>query len=180
MPTSGNNIKFKQGLQQNFNSATKDADTIYFTTDTHRIYVGNEKYAADVPVGNVLPVTSTLNDMFILQTSNTYSLYISDGTNWHSLSELSNQQFTALRQELEATATNLTTTYETSMQNLSTQYTTELNTMLASAQAAINQVQLVTGPFYIQDEKNNKNYACNLKINSSGEPIMQYEEIVGE
>lgn len=180
MPTSGNNIKFKHGTQQTFDSATKNMDTLYFTTDTHRIYVGNNKYAVDIPVGNILPVTSTLNDMFILQTNNIYSLYISDGTNWHSLSELSNQQFTALRQELETTVANLTTTYETSMQNLSIQYTTELNTMLTSAQAAINQIQLVTEPFYIQDEKNNKNYACNLKINSSGEPIMQYEEIVGE
>ncbi len=41
-------VNFKQGLQENYDGiAEKDKDTLYFTTDTQKIYLGNTCYAGN-------------------------------------------------------------------------------------------------------------------------------------
>lgn len=40
MPTAKTQIKFKYGLQENYTKLTaKDANTLYFATDTQRLFV---------------------------------------------------------------------------------------------------------------------------------------------
>ena len=41
MPNKDSIIQFKFGLQTNFNTLSKDPNTIYFTTDEQRFYVGD-------------------------------------------------------------------------------------------------------------------------------------------
>ena len=54
MPT--NNVQFKRGTMAAFaNVATKDPNTIYFITDTNRIYVGDSEYSRPVLYGNAAP-----------------------------------------------------------------------------------------------------------------------------
>jgi glutamate 5-kinase len=38
-------ISFKRGTQAQFNAATKNADTLYFTTDTNRLFLGDKPIA---------------------------------------------------------------------------------------------------------------------------------------
>lgn len=46
MPSAGQQVKFKFGTQAAFNSATKNDNTIYITTDTQQMYVGNKLIGA--------------------------------------------------------------------------------------------------------------------------------------
>lgn len=41
MPTAKNEVKLKFGTKEKYTSATKNADTVYFITDTHQIFVGS-------------------------------------------------------------------------------------------------------------------------------------------
>lgn len=41
MPTAKNEVKLKFGTKEKYASATKNADTVYFITDTHQIFVGS-------------------------------------------------------------------------------------------------------------------------------------------
>lgn len=46
MPTSNQNVIYKYGTQSAYDALTqKDDNTIYFITDTHRIYVGSSEYS---------------------------------------------------------------------------------------------------------------------------------------
>lgn len=180
MPIVGNEIHFKYGLQETFNDITKDINTLYFTTDTKRIYLGNNAYGSNIETGNALPLSHPAGQIFVLNSSGHYMLYFSDGINWHSLSELDEQQFDELKTELQATATSLQNTYRNSMETLSNQYTSELDNALERVNSAIENMSLVSGPFYIVDNTNNKTYNCNIVISSEGTPELLYEEFGGE
>lgn len=54
---------------------------------------------------------------------------------------------------------------------------TGANTAAATANAAAEAVSVVTGPFFIVNEKNGKTYNCNIVIKSNGKPAMVYEEM---
>lgn len=48
MPTNNQKIKFKFGTQESYDAiVTKDANSVYFITDTKRIYVGDIEYTDD-------------------------------------------------------------------------------------------------------------------------------------
>lgn len=42
------NVLFNQLTQQSFNEINKDANTLYFTTDTHRLYLGTKLYSGNI------------------------------------------------------------------------------------------------------------------------------------
>ena len=48
----------------------------------------------------------------------------------------------------------------------------------ATANAAAEAVAVVTGPFFIVNEANSKTYNCNIVIQSTGKPVLAYEEMV--
>lgn len=86
MPT--NNVKFKRGTMAAFaNVATKDPNTIYFITDTNRIYVGDSEYSRPVLYGNAAPSnTMPQGTLYIREiTENNITrqqLYYSNGSTW--------------------------------------------------------------------------------------------------
>lgn len=103
MPTTNNEVHFKHGLKANFNQATKNADTLYFATDTQELYLGDQRYCGNIGVGSTLPLTPYEGEMFILNQNGNYNLYICDGTDWYSTTALTEQQFAAYRQEVDNT-----------------------------------------------------------------------------
>lgn len=63
MPTTGNAIKFKAGLKANYIAlSTKDADTLYFCTDTQQLFIGNVEYTRPVTQGAGAPTAATATD----------------------------------------------------------------------------------------------------------------------
>ena len=179
MPITGSEIRFNFGIQESFNNITKDGNTIYFTTDTKRIYLGNDMYGGSIEMGNTLPVSHIAGQMFVLNSSGHYMLYFSNGTVWHSLSELDEQQFDELKTELQTTATTLQTSYQTSLNELSNRYSAELDSALEEVDAAIEAASIVTAPLYIANNKDNKTYNCNIVISAEGKPQFLYEETTG-
>lgn len=57
MPSNGQTIKFLYGVQANFDKiqASLDANTVYFITDTQRLYVGDKEYTRPVLSGAGAP-----------------------------------------------------------------------------------------------------------------------------
>lgn len=86
MPT--NNVQFKRGTMAAFaNVAAKDPNTIYFITDTNRIYVGDSEYSRPVLYGNAAPSnTMPQGTLYIREiTENNITrqqLYYSNGSTW--------------------------------------------------------------------------------------------------
>lgn len=56
MPTAKNEVKLKFGTKANYTSATKNADTVYFITDTNQIYIGNKLVSSKAYSGSSVPV----------------------------------------------------------------------------------------------------------------------------
>lgn len=82
MPSANNLIQFKYGLQTNFDKlAARDTNTIYFTTDTQRLYVGDIEYSRPVQQGTELP-TGFQPPQSLFYKTDTEELYLSDGTKW--------------------------------------------------------------------------------------------------
>ena len=49
MPTVNQNVQFKAGLQSNYELLdVKDLNTLYFCTDTQRMFVGETEYSRPV------------------------------------------------------------------------------------------------------------------------------------
>jgi hypothetical protein len=48
-------LSIKKGPQSGYDALVKDDNTIYFTTDTHRLYIGNIEYTND---NNIIEVLS--------------------------------------------------------------------------------------------------------------------------
>ena len=90
MPTTNSNIQFKYGQQTAFNSATKDASTIYFITDTNRLFVGESEYTRPVQHGAELPASKIpANSLFVKEIGTVRELYYSkDGTAWEAIAYL--------------------------------------------------------------------------------------------
>ena len=178
MPITNNEIHFKHGLKDDFDLATKNADTLYFITDTQELYLGSQKYCGNIGVGSTLPQQQYQGKMFILNQNNNYSLYISDGTTWSSTTALTEQQFELYRQEIADSATALAQTYSDSMTALYAEYQTKINKGLSDIDTAVAAAQLVTGPFYVIDNQVNKTYQAAFQIASDGTPQLKYEEFV--
>ena len=90
MPATSGIIEFKYGLQAAYNSATKNANTIYFTTDAQRLFVGDTEYTRPVSHGAALPSSFLPPDsLFVLESGTARSLYFSkDGKTWELIAKL--------------------------------------------------------------------------------------------
>lgn len=85
MPSKDSIIQFKFGLQTNFDALSKDANTIYFTTDEQRFYVGDVEYSRPVGHGTTLPTGyNPPNSLFVkeLAGGGTELYYSKDGASW--------------------------------------------------------------------------------------------------
>ena len=86
MPTD--NVQFKRGTAAAFaNVATKDPNTIYFITDTNRIYVGDSEYSHPVLYGSAEPSSTMPQGALYIReiTENNIirqQLYYSNGNTW--------------------------------------------------------------------------------------------------
>lgn len=89
MPSSNSILQFKYGLQSSYNAITsKDLNTIYFTTDEQRLFVGETEYTRPVQQGTSLP-TGYQPPYSLFFKTDTKELYFSDGTEWTKCANLS-------------------------------------------------------------------------------------------
>lgn len=91
MPAIKGVVDFKYGLQSAYTGlAAKDVNTLYFTTDTQRLFVGETEYTRPVGHGNSLPVDFMPPDsLFVVENGTARSLYYSkDGESWDLISRL--------------------------------------------------------------------------------------------
>lgn len=91
MPTIKNVVKFKFGLQTGFDRIdSKDLDSLYFTTDTHRLFVGETEYTRPVQHGSELPEGFLPpNSLFVKEAGTRRDLYFSKtGTGWELIATL--------------------------------------------------------------------------------------------
>lgn len=91
MPTSEQMIQFKYGLQSAYEGILeKDVNTIYFTTDKHRLFVGETEYTRPIQHGSNLPEGYLPPDsLFVKEVSTGRELYYSkDGLSWELISKL--------------------------------------------------------------------------------------------
>lgn len=58
MPTAKNEVKLKFGTKAKYTSATKNADTVYFITDTNQIFVGSSLVSSKCYYVTASPVSS--------------------------------------------------------------------------------------------------------------------------
>ena len=56
MPTAKNEVKLKFGTKAEYVSDTKNADTVYFITDTNQIYIGNKLVSSKAYSGSSVPM----------------------------------------------------------------------------------------------------------------------------
>ena len=91
MPTPQATVQFKAGLQTNFDAiVSKDLNTVYFVTDTQRLFVGETEYTRPIQHGASLP-TGYLppNSLFVKETGAVRDLYYSaDGASWTQIAHL--------------------------------------------------------------------------------------------
>ena len=90
MPAIKGVVDFKYGLQSAYSQATKDVNTLYFTTDTQRLFVGETEYTRPVGHGTSLPGDFMPPDsLFVVENGTDRSLYYSkDGESWDLISRL--------------------------------------------------------------------------------------------
>lgn len=81
MPSASGLIQFKYGLQTNYDKLeTKDANTVYFATDSQRMFVGDTEYTRPVLTGTSAPtIDSPLNTLFYNTSSKTLYTNTADG-----------------------------------------------------------------------------------------------------
>lgn len=91
MPAIKGVVDFKYGLQSAYSGLeAKDVNTLYFTTDTQRLFVGETEYTRPVGHGTSLPGDFMPPDsLFVVENGTARSLYYSkDGESWDLISRL--------------------------------------------------------------------------------------------
>lgn len=91
MPEIKGVVDFKYGLQSAYTGLdAKDVNTLYFTTDTQRLFVGETEYTRPVGHGASLPGDFMPPDsLFVVENGTARSLYYSkDGESWDLISRL--------------------------------------------------------------------------------------------
>lgn len=91
MPATNGIIQFKYGLQAKYDGLTnKDLNTIYFTTDEQRLFVGDVEYSRPVGHGTALPAAFVpANSMFVVEDGTRRELHYSkDGSAWELIAVL--------------------------------------------------------------------------------------------
>lgn len=175
MPT--NNVQLKRGTAAAFaNLATKNSNTIYFITDTNRLFVGNSEYTRPVQHGSELPVSKNpANSLFVKETGTARELYYSkDGIAWDMIAYLP----TTITGGVFGNNTSGTLNYE---DVIKIPKVTVDNRGYVAAVEDVNVTfgELTANKFYIVNEKDNKAYDINIKINNEGRLQILYEETGG-
>lgn len=91
MPSANQNIAFAYGTDAGYQGiVSKNANTVYFTTDTQRLFVGDIEYTRPVQHGAALPEGYLPpNSLFVLETGSVRDLYFSeDGASWTMIAHL--------------------------------------------------------------------------------------------
>lgn len=91
MPTPESMVQFKAGLQAAFDEIqSKDLNTVYFVTDTQRLFVGETEYSRPVSYGSALPSGYLPpNSLFVVEGSGTRDLFFSkDGASWEPIAHI--------------------------------------------------------------------------------------------
>lgn len=90
MPATNGILNFKYGLQAKYDALTKDLNTVYFTTDEQRLFVGETEYTRPVQHGTELPAAFLPPDsLFVLENGTARTLYFSkDGASWEIIAKL--------------------------------------------------------------------------------------------
>ena len=91
MPAADSMIQFKYGLEANYNLIDqKDANTLYFLTDSQRLFVGDTEYTRPIQHGTDLPEGYLpKNSLFVKEAGTGRELYYSkDGESWELISQL--------------------------------------------------------------------------------------------
>lgn len=91
MPTLNSAVKFAFGEQANFTTLQpKDLSTIYFCTDSARLFLGKTEYTRPIQHGTDLPVGFLPpNSLFVKETGAVRDLYYSkDGVSWEQVAHL--------------------------------------------------------------------------------------------
>lgn len=87
MPTADQKIMFKAGLQANFNLiGSKDLNTVYFCTDTQRMFVGETEYTRPVQHGTELPTGFLPPESFFYHETERALYYSKNGASWEACS----------------------------------------------------------------------------------------------
>ena len=97
MPSTNNMISFKYGLQANYDLIEeKDLNTVYFTTDTQRMFVGETEYSRPVQHGTSLPSGFMPPESFFYHETEKALYYSKEGTSWEACSNFyTHPSFTA-------------------------------------------------------------------------------------
>lgn len=91
MPQTDNFVHFKRGLQDAYDNSSKDSNTIYFCTNSQRLFVGREEYTRPINHGSELPDKRVPpNSLFIIENDDgSRELNFSaDGESWELVSIL--------------------------------------------------------------------------------------------
>lgn len=97
MPTSGQQIKFLAGLQANYDEISpKDLNTIYFCTDTQRLFQGESEYTRPVGFGTSLPSGYMPPNSLFFRTDENVLYFSQNGSAWNPVSNFyTHPSFTA-------------------------------------------------------------------------------------
>lgn len=83
MPTKDSMIQFKYGTQGNYDKiVTKDLNTVYFTTDKQRLFVGDTEYTRPIQHGTALPTTFVPPNSFFYHETEKALYFSKDGEAW--------------------------------------------------------------------------------------------------
>lgn len=155
MPQIESMIKFGYGLQSKYDSLSPDVNTIYFCTDTQRMFVGDVEYTRPVLSGSGAPAENTIptNPIDILYFDTTSSeMYVSlSGAAWIKVTDKSNttaiqSAVTALEGRMTAVET-LVNTVKSTADGAATQANTNkdniesLDGRLSTAEGEIDDLQ---------------------------------------
>lgn len=83
MPTKDSMIQFKYGIQSNYDKiTTKDLNTVYFTTDSQRLFVGDTEYTRPIQHGTSLPTGFVPPNSFFYHETEKALYFSKDGEAW--------------------------------------------------------------------------------------------------
>lgn len=97
MPTKDQMIQFKYGIQSNYDKiVSKDLNTVYFTTDSQRLFVGDTEYTRPIQHGTSLPTGFVPPNSFFYHETEKALYFSKDGEAWVACSNFyTHPSFTA-------------------------------------------------------------------------------------
>ena len=97
MPSKDQMVQFKYGIQSNYDKiASKDLNTVYFTTDSQRLFVGDTEYTRPIQHGTSLPTGFVPPNSFFYHETEKALYFSKDGEAWVACSNFyTHPSFTA-------------------------------------------------------------------------------------